>query len=57
MVIEDQLEINSFMADKAYVCNNFAHTLRKNIFMEHFGLDDNLVIDPMGKKFLETIEN
>ena len=56
MVIEDQKIIESKMNGKIYNASNFAITLRKKIFQEHFGMSINEVEDPLNNEFLKNID-
>jgi len=57
MIIEDDLKIISKMNNKIYHAGSFPLKLRKSLFKEHFGLDDNEVSDPLDKKFLLKINS
>lgn len=43
------------MNSNSYMAGEFSHSLRTNIFQEHFGLSYEAVKDPLSDDFLETI--
>jgi phospholipase D1/2 len=55
MLVEDQNMLSSKMDGSPYKAGEFSHSLRTNIFQEHFGLSYDEVKDPLSDKFLETI--
>eukprot|EP00828_Plagiopyla_frontata_P033709 TRINITY_DN4377_c0_g1_i1.p1 TRINITY_DN4377_c0_g1~~TRINITY_DN4377_c0_g1_i1.p1 ORF type:complete len:252 (+),score=53.78 TRINITY_DN4377_c0_g1_i1:109-864(+) len=61
MIIEDQEAIKTVMNGETYKARKFAHTLRQEIFQEHFGLTPEESIDPLAeemfKKISETAKN
>lgn len=56
MIVEDNNKIDKLMNGKEYAVGEFAHTLRANIFSEHFGLNYEEVQDPLNLDFLKKIE-
>lgn len=50
MVIEDKDLVNITMDGQFFKASKFAHTLRLNIFMEHFGLSEEELMDPLNEK-------
>ena len=43
------------MNEKNVKVGEFSHSLRKNLFMEHFGLNDFEVQDPLNENLLKKI--
>ena len=56
MIVEDQHWVSSKMHGIDYLAGEFSHSLRTNIFQEHFGLSYNQVNDPLDEEFLKTID-
>lgn len=49
IIVEDNRFVESRMNGEFYLASKFAHSLRKNLFLEHLGLDrsqKHLVVDP-----------
>ena len=55
MIVEDQNFVASKMNGVSYLAGEFSHSLRTNIFQEHFGLTFEEVKDPLDDNFLKTI--
>jgi phospholipase D1/2 len=47
MVIEDEKMVTSRMDGEFYLASRFAFSLRKALYMEHFGLTEPEVLDPL----------
>lgn len=50
IIVEDNRFVESRMNGEFYLASKFAHSLRKNLFLEHLGLDrkdKHLVVDPI----------
>lgn len=57
VLVEDQNKIDSIMDGKAVKVGKFALDLRIRLFMEHFGLEEELCRDPLNVDFQNTIMN
>ncbi|KRW98761.1 Phox homologous domain [Pseudocohnilembus persalinus] len=55
MLVHDQQVVDIPMAGKPFKGSQFAHTLRVNIFKEHFGLSEEELIDPICDKLDKKI--
>lgn len=55
MLVEDQNMVSARMNGSPCKAGEFSHSLRTNIFMEHFGLTYDQVKDPLDEEFLKTI--
>ncbi|CAD8061948.1 unnamed protein product [Paramecium sonneborni] len=51
IVVQDQIKVDAIMNDQPYQASKFAHTLRTALYMEHFDMPYQKVIDPLSLQF------
>ncbi|CAD8151474.1 unnamed protein product [Paramecium pentaurelia] len=51
IIVQDQIKVDSIMNGIPYKASKFAHTLRTALYMEHFDMKYEQVIDPLSLQF------
>ncbi|CAD8051895.1 unnamed protein product [Paramecium primaurelia] len=51
IIVQDQIKVDSIMNGIPYKASKFAHTLRTALYMEHFNMKYEEVIDPLSLQF------
>ncbi|CAD8069623.1 unnamed protein product [Paramecium sonneborni] len=51
IIVQDQIKVDAIMNGQPYQASKFAHTLRTALYMEHFDLPYEKVIDPLSLQF------
>ncbi|CAK62572.1 unnamed protein product (macronuclear) [Paramecium tetraurelia] len=51
IIVQDQVTVDTIMDGQPYVASKFAHTLRTSLYMEHFDMPYEKVIDPLNLQF------
>ena len=59
VIMEEECNCKSIMDNKAYICSDYAISLRKSLMAEHFNLDvkDTILDDPLNDKLWKLMKN